>query len=120
MSAAGLIRELTTVDEYLESLGGHGQDPDYIAYRVIAFDRAALRAYISACSEEYDCSGWGAGFAERLWHAMGDDEQRLVPAKRIPVLRELSRRAGGWWHTPNWKSAPVFVSVAEWESVARR
>lgn len=104
------VHELTTVDDFLEALGGHGQGPDDIAERVRAFDRAALRAYISACSEEYDCSGWGAGFPEALYRQMIGDGPEAAPVERMSLLCELYMRAGGWWSTEQ-----EFVETEEWE-----
>lgn len=113
-----IIRELQTVDEFLDALGGHGQFPDDIARRVRAFDRAALRAYISALSEEHDCAGWGDGFADAVWQQMRGGERKIVTDEAIAVVRELYRRAGGWWYSPTWDTGPIFVASTKWETMA--
>lgn len=114
------VYHLSTVDDFLEALGGHGEDPSDIAERVRAFDRAALRAYISACSEEYDCSAWGSGFPEWLWEAMVHDATKMIAADRLATVRMLHERAGGWWHWPEGADGPVFVEAAAWVEIMRR
>lgn len=103
---------LSSVSEYVEALGVPADHPADVAERVRAFDRAALRVYLSACSEEEECAGWSEWCIQDLWRRACDPGES---GDRIETIRMLCERAQGWWHWPRGARGPEFVALNEWE-----
>lgn len=108
------VHILSFVSEYVEAFCVPADHPGDVADRIRAFDRAALRVYLSACSEDEECAGWSELFIQGLWRRACDPGES---GDRIETIRVLCERAQGWWHWPRGASGPEFVALDEWEQM---
>lgn len=78
----------------------------------------ALLDLIESLSNENWCAAWLADCEYDLWllSQLGEEcswGRYIVPIKTIERLRELSRKAEGWWRWDE-EEGPVFVTFAQW------